>query len=248
MKASDFAYYYKDKNDEGGSLTVLGYFEAQSNYPQYFLSSAFMNAHAIYDQGGDYQIQVAESNYTVPDDAKYNYLVTLTDNSRGQISAILATEKGTTISVMSAVYEELQMFLNLIKDLEKIFLYVGLGVGLLAAFFLLNFISVSISTKKKDIGILRAVGARSSDVFKIFYAEAFIIALICFVLASVVSFVVCFELNKTMVEAVSMKLLNFGPINIALVFGISFLVSVIATFFPVYMAARKSPVEAIRAL
>ena len=119
---------------------------------------------------------------------------------------------------------------------------------MLAAFFLLNFISVSISAKRKDIGILRAVGARGSDVFKIFYAEAFIIAFICFILASIGSYVVCFFLNKTMVEAVSMKLLNFGLINIGLVLGISLFVSVIATFFPVFFAAKKSPVEAIRAL
>ena len=51
-----------------------------------------------------------------------------------------------------------------------------------------------------------------------------------------------------MVEVVSMKLLNFGLVNIGLVFGISLVVSVIATFFPVYFAARKSPVEAIRSL
>ena len=208
-----------------------------------------MNAHAVYEPyQGEYSIQVAESSYVVPDDAKYNYLVTLTDNSMGQISSILSTEKGTKISVMSTVYQELQMFLELIEELEKIFLYVGLGVGLLAAFFLLNFISVSISTKRKDIGILRAVGARGSDVFKIFYAEAFIIAFICFILASIGSYVVCFFLNKTMVEAVSMKLLNFGLINIGLVLGISLFVSVIATFFPVFFAAKKSPVEAIRAL
>ena len=249
LKDSDYVYYYRDKNEESGSLTLLGYFESQNSYPQYFLSSAFMNAHAVYEPyQGEYSIQVAESSYVVPDDAKYNYLVTLTDNSMGQISSILSTEKGTKISVMSTVYQELQMFLELIEELEKIFLYVGLGVGLLAAFFLLNFISVSISAKRKDIGILRAVGARGSDVFKIFYAEAFIIAFICFILASIGSYVVCFFLNKTMVEAVSMKLLNFGLINIGLVLGISLFVSVIATFFPVFFAAKKSPVEAIRAL
>ena len=245
------AIYYIDKNYNKGSVSVAGYFTITGTdwTSDYFVSESFMNSHAISIpfQGG-YQIQVVESSYSVPTDAKYNYLVTLTDNSMGQITAMLFTEKDTVINIKSSVYEELQMFLELIDELEKIFLYVGLGVGLLAAFFLLNFISVSISTKRKDIGILRAVGARGSDVFKIFYAEAFIIALICFVLASVGSYVVCFFLNKTMVEAVSMKLLNFGLVNIGLVFGISLVVSVVATFFPVYFAARKSPVEAIRAL
>ena len=39
---------------------------------------------------------------------------------------------------MSSVYEELQSFLEMIEELEEIFLYVGLGVGVLAAFFLLR--------------------------------------------------------------------------------------------------------------
>ena len=242
--------YYKDKNGEKGVLPILGYFKMSGSYSSsYFLSSSFMNAHATFENyQGERSIQVSESAYVVPADAKYNYLITPTDNSMTQIASLLSSEEGTKVNVMSAVYQELQNFLEMIEELEEIFLYVGLGVGVLAAFFLLNFISVSISAKKKDIGILRAVGARGSDVFKIFYAEAFIIAFICFVLACVGSYVVCFFLNQTMMEVVSMKLLNFGLVNIGLVFGISIVVSVIATFFPVFFAARKSPVEAIRAL
>ena len=128
------------------------------------------------------------------------------------------------------------------------FLIVALVVGGFAALMLLNFISVSISSKRKDIGILRAVGARGSDVFKIFFAESFIIAIICFVLAVVGSFIVCYELNKSLVNVVQMQLLNFNVINIALILGVSIVVSIIATFFPVYLAARKSTVESIRAL
>ena len=242
--------YYKDKNGEKGVLPILGYFKLGGSYASsYFLSSSFMNAHATFENyQGERSIQVSESAYVVPADAKYNYLITPTDNSMTQIASLLSSEEGTKVNVMSAVYQELQNFLEMIEELEEIFLYVGLGVGVLAAFFLLNFISVSIAAKKKDIGILRAVGARGSDVFKIFYAEAFIIAFICFVLASIGSYVLCFFLNQTMAEVVSMKLLNFGLVNIGLVFGISIVVSVIATFFPVYFAARKSPVEAIRAL
>ena len=251
LSFSNRSVYYVDKNNNKGSIPVLGYFTITGTEwtSDYFIPSSFMSSHAIFvpNQGG-YQIYVAESRYSVPADAKYNYLVTLTDNSMNQIAALLSTEEDTEIVVMSSVYQELQMFLDLIEELEKIFLYVGLGVGALAAFFLLNFISVSISVKKKDIGILRAVGARGSDVFKIFYSESFIIAFICFVLASVGSYVLCFFLNRTIADTINLSLLNFGPINIALVFGISIVVSVIATFLPVYLAARKSPVEAIRAL
>ena len=188
------------------------------------------------------------TDYVAPEDAKYNYLISKTDNSKEQIALLLSAEGSVVISINNAVYEELAFFLEMITELQQIFLILGIVFGVFAALMLLNFISVSISAKKKDIGILRAVGARGSDVFKIFFAEAFIIALICFVLATVGGFIVCNVINSTLAGIVSMKLLEFGPINVGLVLAVSFGISLIATFFPVYFAAKKSPVESIRAL
>ena len=58
-----------------------------------------------------------------------------------------------------------------------------------------NFISVSISNKKREIGILRAVGARSLDVFKIFFSESFVIGLICVLFSSGISMWLCNTIN-----------------------------------------------------
>lgn len=155
-------------------------------------------------------------------------------------------------SVDNEVYEGLQMFITLIKDMNKVFLIVGCIVGALAALMLLNFISASISAKRKEIGILRAVGARGTDVFKIFFAEAFIIAMICFVLASVIAGYVCGVINNTLTSATvaipMSKLLDFNVVNVGLILAISLFVSAIATFFPVLSASKKPPVESIRAL
>ena len=114
---------------------------------------------------------------------------------------------------------------------------------------LLNFISVSISSKNKDIGILRAVGARGSDVFKIFFSESSIITLICFVLSAVAAGFVCNYLNQQLSESmIGVKLLNYGVINIGLILGVALVISFIATFIPVLIASKKPPVEAIRSL
>ena len=235
--------HYLDKNGNRGELKILGYIE-NANY--FYLKESFLLAHG--EPEGQSYYSMMSTNYVEPEDIKYNYIISRTDNSQEQISVALAAEGDVVYSINNLVAKELDSFLEMIKDLGEIFLYVGIGVGFIAAMFLLNFISVSISAKRKDIGILRAVGARGSDVFKIFYAEAFIIAFICFVLACVGSFFVCFFLNRSISAAISLSLLNFGPINIALIFGVSIFVSLIATFFPVYFAAKKSPVESIRAL
>ena len=52
-----------------------------------------------------------------------------------------------------------------------------------SSLLMLNFISNSVILKKRQIGVLRALGARGTDVIGIFANEALIIALINFVLA-----------------------------------------------------------------
>jgi ABC-type antimicrobial peptide transport system permease subunit len=125
--------------------------------------------------------------------------------------------------------------------------WLGLGLAVFSAVLLMNFISTSISYKKREIGILRAVGARSSDVFKIFFSEAFIIAIINFVLASVTSIAAVLVLNYYMRNSgINITLLSFGAIQILLMLAISVTVALLASFFPVYKIAKKKPVDAIK--
>ena len=187
-----------------------------------------------------------ETNYEKPIDAKYNYLITLTDNSQQQVANALNSGANVSYQIKSNVFQMVNQFVSSIENYKQIFLIIGLVFAVFSGLMLLNFISVSISAKRKDIGILRAVGARGADVFKIFFSETFIIAIICFVLASVGAYFVCGLLNTSLSAITSIKLLNFQPINAVFILVISFVVCLLATFFPVYFEAKKSPVESIR--
>ena len=103
--------------------------------------------------------------------------------------------------------------------------------------------------KKRDIGILRAVGARSSDVFKIFFSESAVISVICIALSIIGSIIVCGALNAEVGAMLSgVSVFVFGPISIAMLIGLALATAVLATFFPVYKAAKKKPVDSIRAI
>ena len=82
--------------------------------------------------------------------------------------------------------------------LKDIF-YLGLALALFSELLLLlfNFITISISSKTHEISVLRAVGARGKDVFKIFFAESLFIALLSFLiaLASAISIVIILNMN-----------------------------------------------------
>ncbi len=149
--------------------------------------------------------------------------------------------------MQNAVMYTLGNFNEMIEILAQVFVWVGLGLAVFSSFLLMNFISTSISYKKREIGILRAVGARSSDVFKIFFSEAFIIALINFVLATAASLTTVILLNNYMRNSgINITLLNFGVLQAAMMLGISVAVAFLASFMPVYKIAHKKPVDAIK--
>ena len=150
-------------------------------------------------------------------------------------------------SLRNQVMNTLENFNSFIETGAKVFLYIGLGFAVFSALLLMNFISVSISYKKREIGILRAVGARSSDVFKIFFSESFIIAFINYVLSIIGTVTAIFFLNRWMRgEGINVTLLNFGVRQLLLMFAVSLLVAAVASFLPVWLIARKKPVDAIK--
>ncbi len=157
-------------------------------------------------------------------------------------------EDDSRLRLVGGFVDSLKMVDDMVKSLSQIFLYVGLVLAVFAALLLSNFISVSISSKKREIGILRAVGARSNDVFKIFLSESFVIGVICVVLSATASVLLCNVLNQKFASNLGASIFVFGPFSYAILIGIAFVTVMVATFFPVYNAAKKKPVESIRAV
>ena len=119
-----------------------------------------------------------------------------------------------------------------------------------AALLLFSFISASINAKKKDIGILRAVGARGIDVFKIFIVEGIAITLLCLVLGVAGSIAACAITNGILIAEAGLgyEFFLFGWENALILFGIAAVTSLIATVIPVAVFSKKRPVETIRSV
>ncbi|MBO5938269.1 MAG: ABC transporter ATP-binding protein/permease [Clostridia bacterium] len=156
-------------------------------------------------------------------------------------------ESDLNFSLKNSVMETLGSFNDFIEVGAMVFLYVGIGFAVFSALLLMNFISTSISYKKREIGILRAVGAKSSDVFKIFFSEALVIALINFVL-SLAAVITAISITNSMMrsEGINITLLTFGVRQVILMLVISVAVALIASFLPVYNIAKRKPVDAIK--
>ena len=125
--------------------------------------------------------------------------------------------------------------------LKKISLGLWLGFTAFAILLMFAFISASISAKKKDIGILRAIGARSADVFMIFWAEALMVALTCLILSIAVTAIICPVLNKELpdTDLINISVMDFGWLNALMMAGVSVVTATIATIIPVLIYSKN---------
>ena len=106
---------------------------------------------------------------------------------------------------------------------------------------------ISVLERKKEIGILRAIGASKRNVANVFNAETFIEGLIAGVFAIVVVVLVSFPVNAWALTAKQVPNLMSLPVRDALVLiAISVLLTVVAGLLPARSASRKDPVEALR--
>ncbi len=143
---------------------------------------------------------------------------------------------------------ELKNLDGVFKILRTVFMWIGIGFVVFASLLFSNFIGTSISYKKREIGILRAIGSRSNDVFRIFFAESFIIAMINFTISLAGTIGICAFINWLIRNQAGLLLtiLNVGIRQVALLFGVCLLVAAIASFVPVRRIAAKRPIDAIR--
>lgn len=143
---------------------------------------------------------------------------------------------------------ELDTVNTILKALAKVFFWIGVFFAIFAALLLANFITTSIHYKRQEIGILRAIGSRSADVFRIFFSESFVIAMINFVISTILCCVGVIVINTVvrMELGALITILHFGVRQVILLFFVSVLIAALASFIPVYRIASKRPIDAIR--
>ncbi len=187
-----------------------------------------------------------------PDNGPYLYCVGNMPQNYEEVKEIVSycyqEDVDMRFALRNSVTYELDMIHEAFTEVARIFLYIGIGFALFSALMLANFISTSISYKKQEIGILRAIGSRSNDVFSIFFSESFIIAFINFVLSAIGVFIVTQIINIYVRREIGLlvTILNFGIRQIVLLLVISIAIAALASFVPVKKIASKRPIDAIK--
>jgi len=138
--------------------------------------------------------------------------------------------------------------------LEKIAMFVILAlIVLVAAFNIISTLIMVVMEKQKDIAILKAMGATSSSIMKIFVIEGTVIGTVGTALGLFGGYVSCFLLAKYKfielpgdVYYISTLPVKMEPMTLLIVSIAALGISFIATIYPAYQAARLDPAEALR--
>ncbi len=108
---------------------------------------------------------------------------------------------------------------------------------------------ISVLEKIKEIGILRAVGARKKDVSRVFKAETIIEGLISGGIGVIVTVLLNFAINsiaKITSPDLGANIASLSGIQALILIALSVVLTLIAGLLPAKMASKKEPVEALR--
>lgn len=106
---------------------------------------------------------------------------------------------------------------------------------------------ISVLERTKEIGILRAIGARKKDVTRVFNAETFIIGLCSGILGITIANLLTIPINKVILNLTQLEnVAKLNPMHAITLIIISIVLTLIGGWIPAKMAAKKDPVNALR--
>ena len=135
-----------------------------------------------------------------------------------------------------------------IIDVISYVLIAFVSISLVVSSIMIGIITyISVLERTKEIGILRAIGARKKDIRRVFNAETFIIGLASGVLGILITVLLNIPINIIINNLSGINNVSILPISGAIILIlISVVLTIIAGLIPSSIASKKDPVIALR--
>ena len=181
-------------------------------------------------------INIYPKNFNAKD-----YIVSYLDDyneGKKEEDKIIYTDLASLISSMSGG----------IMDAITIVLIAFSSISLIVAVIMIGIITyISVLERTKEIGILRALGARKKDISRVFNAETFIIGTCSGLLGIIIARILVFPTNNIIYNMTDLpNVAKMNPWHAIFLVIISVTLTIIGGSIPAHMASKKDPVIALR--
>ena len=135
-----------------------------------------------------------------------------------------------------------------IMDAVTIVLIAFSAISLIVSSIMIGIITyISVLERTKEIGILRALGARKKDISRVFNAETFIIGVTSGVIGIVIARLLIIPANIILYDLTELtNVARLNPFHAFILIVVSVSLTVIGGLIPAHLASKKDPVEALR--
>lgn len=151
---------------------------------------------------------------------------------------VIYTDMASMISGMS----------NGIMDGITIVLIAFAGTNLIVSLIMISILTyTSVLERTKEIGILKALGARKKDITRVFNAETFILGVASGLLGIIIAKLLTFPINEIIYSLTDLK--NVAQLKIShsvILIAISTILTMLGGFIPARMASKRNAVDALR--
>ena len=129
--------------------------------------------------------------------------------------------------------------------------YVLIGfssISLIVSSIMIGIITyISVLERTKEIGILRALGARKKDITRVFNAETFIIGMASGIIGIVIALLLTIPINAILYDLTELeRVARLHPLHALILVVVSMTLTMIGGLIPAHIASKKDPVEALR--
>lgn len=175
------------------------------------------------------------------------------DNVEAVSSEIASLFPSVRVVTLSNVVAQASQLLN---TLTMFFGTLGVIALVAGSFGVVNTMIISVMERTREIGTLKAIGAKNSTVLKIFVLEALLLGCLGGCIGIIVGGVSSFFISEFSVRILPAVPVGQGittnvsplltPSNLILSFVLGLVTGVLAGIYPAWRAARMKPVEALR--